>query len=728
MNPMALKSLSNCDICLPLYFARKPLKAMEFYVYDINLISRHLNKTVAEVCHTALRQLNRKKTAKGYHAYTDRLRVYTRKEIEPDDLSYEFPKEKSQPEAYAFSLVPAGKETVPFTNQEVYESFVEEQILRIFWNRNDYRIRDNRVLTPSILTNFDAANPVFSSVYNTKGQRAVRMDREISFSAHVFPDGRYCLQIDHSIRLINLMSIFHLLQDNGIDWLIKNKIRVKNKLPTASFSGIIVPMPTDFQKYPWAAKSREELVENYRSSYAQNPVIQKFASEVPDTDTPVAVQTKSGKILICLTSALERVLSNDVVSHKDYEFSKIINRYKKLNMRQRCALDQITIAQISYVGALDTTFVPEPVLPEHLGYRLGQLYAPDLLVGNGQVCPTIKKKLFFQEGYGYFQSPVLSKDHLRIAILAREEFCNRKEGKQPDSFLFSRLLEAYLPRLLLSNGLLANLPFASAPKEEQKRLLKSYFSTKVFQATPRDVSCEQFIDDFLTPIKEEFKPDVYLVILPYDPKSPDDEEKPDWHSVLEGHLTRDGIAAQGLTEKHAIELCIQKRQDTLRYFKRSVPDCIFPELLHGCSAQNAVLTAQNINMGILSKLGGVPFVAKNMPQMPDLFIGIDVGMSPDGMHYPACSVACFGNGKLLGFIQPQDAIPGEKIPKDALYQLLNEIISEYKRQNHGAYPKSIIITATASRMKTSTSISNSSTSSASNSLCSKSANLAHRAS
>ena len=142
-------------------------------------------------------------------------------------------------------------------------------------------------------------------------------------------------------------------------------------------------------------------------------------------------------------------------------------------------------------------------------------------------------------------------------------------------------------------------------------------------------------------------------------------------------------------------ICVTKYIEVLNQFRVKNPD--YATTLENVRKKYGAfydtsdcLIAQNLNMGILSKLGGVPFAISNMKGNVDLYIGIDVGTATNGIHYPACSVAFTKDGSFLGFVQPVDAIPGEKIPPDVLRKLLTEILVAY-REKYQEYPKSVVI-------------------------------------
>lgn len=89
---------------------------------------------------------------------------------------------------------------------------------------------------------------------------------------------------------------------------------------------------------------------------------------------------------------------------------------------------------------------------------------------------------------------------------------------------------------------------------------------------------------------------------------------------------------------------------------------------------------QNIVLGILGKVGGVPWVIKNIPGNVDCFVGLDVATVTKGIHYSACSVVFDGSGQLLGFYKPTTPQQGEKIGTKLLQDIYDQVIFAYEEK------------------------------------------------
>ena len=114
------------------------------------------------------------------------------------------------------------------------------------------------------------------------------------------------------------------------------------------------------------------------------------------------------------------------------------------------------------------------------------------------------------------------------------------------------------------------------------------------------------------------------------------------------------------------------------------------ELFKISKDQTALYYLHNISLGILGKIGGIPWVVKDMQGDVDCFIGLDVGTREKGIHYPACSVVFDKFGKLINYYKPNVPQSGEIIQTNILQEIFDNILISYEEEN-GTYPKNIII-------------------------------------
>lgn len=91
-------------------------------------------------------------------------------------------------------------------------------------------------------------------------------------------------------------------------------------------------------------------------------------------------------------------------------------------------------------------------------------------------------------------------------------------------------------------------------------------------------------------------------------------------------------------------------------------------------------SAMNIAMGCLGKLGGIPYVIRDILGNIDLFVGLDVGTLRSGIHYPSCSVCLDSHGRIMGCYQPLLPQSGEKIDEQTLEDIFNRILLEFEKK------------------------------------------------
>lgn len=98
----------------------------------------------------------------------------------------------------------------------------------------------------------------------------------------------------------------------------------------------------------------------------------------------------------------------------------------------------------------------------------------------------------------------------------------------------------------------------------------------------------------------------------------------------------------------------------------------------------------NIILGILGKIGGIPWAIDNMQGNIDCFIGLDVGTREKGIHHPACSVLFDKHGELINYYKPVVPQSGEIIENNILQEIFDNVLNSYE-EKYGELPKNIVI-------------------------------------
>lgn len=150
---------------------------------------------------------------------------------------------------------------------------------------------------------------------------------------------------------------------------------------------------------------------------------------------------------------------------------------------------------------------------------------------------------------------------------------------------------------------------------------------------------EERLDDLMT-----VKPDIMFVFLPQTDRGSDDDDSGSFYHRIYSKLLRRQIASQFIYE------------DTLR------------------EVESQYILNQ-VMLGLLAKLGNIPFVLAQPLQVADVFIGLDVARAkkrrlPGSMN--ACAGVClYGNrGEFIRAKSEDAAIEGEEIPQRFLEALL----------------------------------------------------------
>ncbi|MFQ3638233.1 MAG: Piwi domain-containing protein [Cyanobacteriota bacterium] len=149
---------------------------------------------------------------------------------------------------------------------------------------------------------------------------------------------------------------------------------------------------------------------------------------------------------------------------------------------------------------------------------------------------------------------------------------------------------------------------------------------------------EDKLDELMT-----IRPDIMFVFLPQSDRSCDDDESGSLYHRIYSKLLRRQIASQFIYE------------ETLRKETRYV--------------------LNQVMLGVLAKLGNVPFVLAEPLQVADIFIGLDVARSKkrrlSGSMNACAGVCLYGNrGEFIRAKSEDAAIEGEEIPQRFLEALL----------------------------------------------------------
>lgn len=114
------------------------------------------------------------------------------------------------------------------------------------------------------------------------------------------------------------------------------------------------------------------------------------------------------------------------------------------------------------------------------------------------------------------------------------------------------------------------------------------------------------------------------------------------------------------------------------------------KILKDSKSNTGLYYLHNIILGILGKIGGIPWAIDNMEGNIDCFIGLDVGTREKGIHHPACSVLFDKHGELINYYKPVIPQSGEIIENNILQEIFDNVLNSYE-EKYKELPKNIVI-------------------------------------
>ena len=375
-----------------------------------------------------------------------------------------------------------------------------------------------------------------------------------------------------------------------------------------------------------------ECVRDYLNlHYAENPQEMKKIKASPQDDFLVCLDKMRGKPLAYLASLVRLVPNLEVVKRWDARFSNVANRRNKLTMAERLRLDQELIQDIGELEGLQGFHIIQTsCTPRQVGFREIPIDTPQLIAGqNFRLKATRGEKsraIFREHRGGYYRAPE-NITSLRLNFIATDPGFNGQE-----------ILELF--RYLNADGLLkdrlgnikAIASFAYAESRNMNHFKKIYEDMIHEGETPFFVIISNTMDEDYNPYKIE--------------------------------LTLQGYGSQMMQPETARRMLQQ--------------------------ASGAEATRENILMGILAKMGAIPYILSDMPGDTDLFIGLDVGMVRKNVHTPGCAISFDKFGGYIGMYQPAKPREGEIIPIEDLQRMFDDILHAYEKI-HGELPKHVVI-------------------------------------
>ena len=631
------------ETCLEMFKLDKKIQPRKFFAYRMNIATKAPDMQKERLFRLAARQLNKRYAHSQYIAVTDFERVYTVREIQVDHLAFKSVDKKSLCE---FSLELEAEEEIPLSNHQVYEDFIYRLLLhqvRRVWLGGVpfYDVIGDVVSTEYV----KSGNPETPLAYRRAmdQQNHLRMKREYGMKVHVVGSGEVYLELTTK-GIFEATDTLYDMRKRGEDI---NGLPVKYTLDTSFPQSGIVDLAAEK-----GFDTNEALLSYYQTRYQANPGILKKIRAIPQDDEMVTVRQSNGKALTYFSSNLKLIVTTEIISKRANNFYRSIQPLIKRPMQERFRLDAEFVGHIGEIDMLEkAAFLPDPVTAKELRYEERNLPLPTLFIGNGKKIQAEEhaKLAIFQSQFGYYKKPPLTDGHFHVAIVSDDSF-PEGDGTILLSYLYVRD----------GGALLANLPKGTMLRREY--------------AFSKDATTLQ-VNELLDKVQKDGPVDVVLCMLPEEGTL---VHIPDAYDELKKALCDHGIPSQMVEHENAVKMIAT-------YRKTHMGDARYR------ADTGMQYNAKNITMGLLGKVGAIPYVAEHIPGDVDLFLGIDVAMSEKGIHYPSCSIITDAQGQVLGFMQTQLAQKGEIIDTRSLRSFLDGALLRYSQLHDGKHAKKIVI-------------------------------------
>lgn len=514
-------------------------------------------------------------------------------------------------------------------NRRVYEGYIEDTIKT---NLREVKVMDKykKYSCKSDITSvwFKASESNVGTIDSS--DKSIRLERVFDIKVEVRDDGKANLWLNTKSQFQAKMNIADLM-DKQVDVI---GMEVKNDWGSFKQTGRIVEISN-------TTVSEEQDFGVSLKQYYINRNENKLVENIPDNTPVIKVQTRRGeKIVSYYPQALKPILTREKVENIDPAYSRYVDDKVKRNMVNRLVQDREFIADIGALAELDgLCFDTECCELDELRFQQTDIKLPLLKCGDGQMIRCGEEYRIF--GHGFYQSP---QKQLKVGYLyprGQYEFCKQLVN---DIYFFATKGEYHGIKDRFTKEQLLNIRAKPVIKQEYDIGNITDYKRAAYK------------------LKDVDEADIVIAIIPNE----SDENNP--YSPFKTILAELNIPSQMVSLKTAnkFNLDAKNNQTGSKYY------------LH------------NIVLGILGKTGGIPWVVDKMPGKADCFVGLDVATVASGIHYPACSVVFDKYGRLLGFFKPKVAQQGEKITRNVLQDIFDQVILSYEDE-FGEKPQNIVI-------------------------------------
>lgn len=376
---------------------------------------------------------------------------------------------------------------------------------------------------------------------------------------------------------------------------------------------------------------------DYYISRNQEYRVKNFTEE--DKNANVIIVRAGKKTFNYIPHALAPIITREYLSREDVSFSKEIEQLVKMDMGYRYKILKNFIKDIGQIKELNNMYFNDKYIDDisKLGYKSGNLVEPRLIGANG----VIKNKMQIFKN-GFYKMP---EKKVCFGVLYPEEY--EVESKKAIRAIYDFATEGKYQgtdNKYIANNLM-NILF-----DPSNCIFEKYKSGDIRE-----------YKKVAQKVKEYNKVEFVIAIIP----DLNDESEENPYNPFKKVWAEKNIPSQMISVKTAKILKDSKSNTGLYY-------------LH------------NIILGILGKIGGIPWAIDNMQGNIDCFIGLDVGTREKGIHHPACSVLFDKHGELINYYKPVIPQSGEIIENNILQEIFDNVLNSYE-EKYKELPKNIVI-------------------------------------
>lgn len=530
-------------------------------------------------------------------AFTDDRKIYTLAEINNVDVDNSF--------------------TIKFENQQVLP--VNEN-RGIYADLADYYIRENLKLAKFAekYNKYKIANNITSAcIYEIKKTLAsndnqFRLRREYNYKIEISEDNKLLLWLNIRSEFETKKTIYDAIYENK-DVL---GLKVVNTWGKFGETGVVTAIgpETVVQDLPNFKSLKQYMIDTKQ---------EKRIVGCNDNSPVVHVKMSNGKDICYYPQALKPIVTLERISNENPSFSKLIEKYTKLDMKTRQKIAQDFIQDIGQLKGLgNVSFNLEYIDTGKIGFSEKNIIPPKIICGNNTKIDY--NKLSFIFGNGFYKQPI---NPVKFAYFY-------PKGQEQLMRNFAIALTDFLQK----GSLFGDSKYLS------KNLMLS--ELKAVCAQEYEIGDTTNYKKLVRTVSEQYSFDVAIVLVP----TLEDESNP--YSTFKTSWAEKNIPSQMISVK------------TAQLFENK--------------DKNAIWSMHNIALGIFAKSGGIPWIVDEVPGNIDCFVGIDVATLEKGIHYPTCATVFDKNGRPISFYKPKKAQKGEKINQDILQEIFDEIILGYE--------------------------------------------------